>query len=120
MLCWPASCPQDRLPCGLCTKPHLPAPRLRWGTALADWSAERGQRQPGGAGGQGGGWGAREKDGEGQDPPHPRSSAGEVGSAELSMQRGNSPERSMLPAPAEGPPDEGGAPPHPEGGPLLP
>ena len=58
--------------------------------------------------------------GKARTPPPTCSSVGQVGSAELSMQGGNSPERNVLPAPAEGPPGEGEAPPHPEGGPSCP
>ena len=122
---WPALCPRDRLPCGLCTKPHLPAPAQRWGAAPANWSAGRGQRRPAGAGGEGGGlcshhrpsgWGARE---EGwRRPGSLRSSAGEAGWAELSTQRGDPqkevwPLLQLLPAQAEGPPGEGGCTPTP-------
>lgn len=130
---WPALCPRDRLPCGLYPKPHLLAPTRRWGATPADWLAGRGQRRPAGAGGQGGGlcphhrpsgWGAG---GEGWGRPrHPSSSAGEVGSVELSTQCGDPPERSAATPPAAASPG-GGAPrgrgtyPHPpKAAPCLP
>ena len=126
---WPALCPRDRLPCGLCTKPHLPAPAWRWGAAPANWSAGHGQRRPAGAGGEGGGlcshhrpsgWGAREEGWEGQDPPAALQGRQVVRSSALSVETPRKKcgySSSCCQPRRRGPQGRGDVPPPPEGRP---